>query len=458
MKRSLSISLLVGLALAVVAGVRADEVLEDQESLFSGGGSFTFKYYNYVSTPRRLPPGVPPTRTRHHTLRLQSYLWGQLRESEDTFALYGKLAHEVWHQFRPAGKAPFNWPDEVVVDQLYLDIPQLFSPALSLRVGRQDLAYGSGRLLADGTPGDQSRTGFFDAVKLQITFDEQNQVDLLGIYNTPKAGLALGNRDRHLTGFNPFDNDLTESGGGIYARLLQQQAVPLDLYYLLKVESRWLNRRPGSDEVVREAGRKTHTVGARLLPRISQNVTAELEGAWQFGSIDNGGSIRAFMLYGGVDFVLPTEIYGVTPWIRPAVYFLSGDRQSTARDEGWNPIWSRYPQLSDLYIGSFGADKGGYWSNLIYPHLRLTLPFATRHDLSISAGTLLAHEKDGPADGGRRGDLYSVTYRVPLAKSLWLESDSLAARVFLEMFDPGSYYHEAAHKSYFIRCDLSYAF
>jgi len=50
--------------------------------------------------------------------------------------------------------------DEIVFDNLYLDVKNVFGLPLDLRIGRQDFlfTYGEGFVILDGTPYDGSRT------------------------------------------------------------------------------------------------------------------------------------------------------------------------------------------------------------------------------------------------------------------------------------------------------------
>ena len=70
-----------------------------------------------------------------------------------------------------------------------------------LRIGRQDLMYGSGRLIADGTPMDGSRSFFMDALKATVKFDEKEKTDLLGIYDSAET---FGWGDPHTVGDGPL--------------------------------------------------------------------------------------------------------------------------------------------------------------------------------------------------------------------------------------------------------------
>jgi hypothetical protein len=73
-----------------------------------------------------------------------------------------------------------HWdPDEVIFDNFYVDLKKPGGAPVDFRIGRQDLIgqYGEGFLISDGTPGDGSRTFYFNAVKAawavngEITFD-----------------------------------------------------------------------------------------------------------------------------------------------------------------------------------------------------------------------------------------------------------------------------------------------
>src|ERR1044072_8862754 len=64
------------------------------------------------------------------------------------------VADEFYQFLQPIRNLNYN---EAVFDSFSLGISKLHWPALSMRVGRQDLARGEGFVLFDGTPGDGSR-------------------------------------------------------------------------------------------------------------------------------------------------------------------------------------------------------------------------------------------------------------------------------------------------------------
>lgn len=112
--------------------------------------------------------------------------------------LFVGVANEFKKQSTPS--IPFNG-NELIFESLYLDLRKVLSPRLSVRVGRQDLFRGEGFLLADGTSGDGSRTGYFNAIDVASKV-RQSGLELIGILD-PK-------QDRFLPRLNDQRTYLTE--------------------------------------------------------------------------------------------------------------------------------------------------------------------------------------------------------------------------------------------------------
>ena len=427
----------------------------DGSLIFAGGGDLRLRLEAFDDIPIIAdPPGI--TRSGENSyFRIRSRLWGSATWEGAT--LRGRAVNEFRHYLEPDDPSAWDWPDEIIFDQLYLDLPDLFDGKADLRVGRQDMMYGAGRVILEGTPKDGSRTIFFDAVKLSLQFGPNDTIDLLGIYNRPEAEMEIGPLDRDNTGFDRYNNDLTESGGGLYAHLRRASAMPVEIYYLVKDESRWKGFAGQLPEPVRHPGRRTHTLGARILPRLGDQLGLELEGAGQAGETDDDRNIAAFMGYGGAIWTLPIELAGARPSLTAALYYLSGDDPQTTKEEGWNPLWSRYPQFSELYVYAFDAGKAGYWSNLIYPSLTASIDFDKFHKFGLSAGVMYASEEDGPGGGNRRGNLFSARYDFPLAAGVLHNGDRLYGHIIAEMLDPGDYYR-VDDRAYFVRGEISYSF
>ena len=207
------------LAVFMTTVASAQQAAETAPEIFKGGGDLRLRLEAFDDIPIIAdPPGV--TRNGENSyFRIRPRLW--VSATWDEITLYGRLANEFRHYLEPDTPSAWDWPDEIIVDQLYLDMPNLLDGKVSLRVGRQDMIYGAGRVILEGTPKDGSRTIFFDAVKISLALGPNDTVDVLGIYNRAEAGLEIGPLDRDNTGFDRYSNDMTESGGGVYARLMR---------------------------------------------------------------------------------------------------------------------------------------------------------------------------------------------------------------------------------------------
>ena len=446
------------LAAGLVSGAALAQQAEAPKTpSFAGGADVRIREEAFDEIPFLAdPPGITRGGENNY-FRFRSRLWGSA--AWDPISVHGRLASEFRHYLEPDTPSAWDWPDEIVVDQLYLNLKGLADGALDVRVGRQDMMFGAGRVLLEGTPKDGSRTIYFDAARVTWRVNAQSTLDVFGIYNQAESQLDIGPLDRDNTGFDKYSNDLTESGGGLYATFKNLPSLPTECYYLFKDESAWDSFVPGTPpSSVKRPGRQTHTLGTRLLPKLNDQIGFEIEGAVQFGETDDDRDISGYLGYGGAIWTLPVEIAKARPSLTAGLYYLSGDDPDTAgEDEGWNPLWSRYPQFSELYIYAFDAEKAGYWSNVLYPSLTAAIAFDKFHKLSLSAGMMYAPEENGPGGGDRRGALYTARYDFPIARGLLAERDRMYGHLLAECLDPGDYYR-VDNAAYFLRWELVYSF
>jgi len=72
---------------------------------------------------------------------------------------------------------------EVIIDTANIKLSNVLDLPLTLTVGRQDIIFGDGWLVLDGTPLDGSRTIFFDAARATVDLKDVNtKVDLVYIH------------------------------------------------------------------------------------------------------------------------------------------------------------------------------------------------------------------------------------------------------------------------------------
>ena len=87
--------------------------------------------------------------TYYDYCRLRTRPWGRMRV-DDQYELYMRLGNEF--RAYDNNKQLYPFPDELYIDNLYVDLDDLWRDRLSVRLGRQDLKYGAGRVIRDGTP------------------------------------------------------------------------------------------------------------------------------------------------------------------------------------------------------------------------------------------------------------------------------------------------------------------
>ena len=405
----------------------------------------------------------------HNYFRLRTRVWGQVEN--DDFRLHLRFANEFFQTLKPTHDHSYRFPDELFVDNLYLDLNNLFWDRVNVRIGRQDFLgaqgpiYGAGRVLCDGTPADTSRSVYMDAIKATITLDEKNTLDLLAIYNSAENYLSMGHshdpfgstykyRPTTMLQFPPPSYDMDEYGGGLYFKSREIKEIPFEAYYIFKRETD--ARQPGG---TRLPGRSTHTVGLRVTPKLSESLSAEVEGAAQAGEKDNGADCFGYMVYGGLTYS-PNLSEKIKPYVTGACYFLSGDKNRGTGDEdsAWNPLWARWPQISELYVYNFmyGA---GYWSNLLYPHMQAGVSVGPGHRIGASTGPMFAAVEDnlGGGGGSMYGWLGALRYDFLLFKGLFGNRGDVYGHIMGEVLEPGDYY-AGDETAYFARWELSFLF
>lgn len=370
-------------------------------------------------------------------------------------------------------KSSSEWPDEWVFDNLYLEARDLLDKTVDIRAGRQDLIYGNGRVILDGTPGDGSRTLYFNAVKATVKSIPDSQLDLFGIYNPPEDQWAINGAQRDLSAFARAPEGVTESGAGLYLKNATLKPLPLEAYLIYKRESAydqpvkanatgkfpaptyaWQTMEP-STKVIHNPDNDIETTGFRLMPVFNDNLTGNLEVAGQYGQ-HGDTDMHGYM----VDAYLAQKFASLpaTPILKGGVYLLSGDDPKTSTDEGWNPLWARQPQSSELFIFAYDAEQSAFrWSNLIDPNLSLSITPAKWAKSTVSLHYLAALEADGNGGGRERGWMEQFRQEFTLAENTLRPKDKLSTYFLIECLEPGNYYKNS-DTAIFVRWEMLYTF
>jgi cyclophilin family peptidyl-prolyl cis-trans isomerase len=347
-----------------------------------------------------------------------------------------RLANEIHQVLVPSGgKFGLN---EVFIDNLYVRWRMGDRRPLDLTLGRQDLFIGRGLLVAEGTPLDETRSVYFNALRLDM---------------------ALG-RNHYLTGFicyQPEKDEILPVINSLDRRLEEQPETGLGLNYSWaggeqKAEAALIYKKASAVSGWPELS--LLTLDGRVLIRPAAGLSLEGEAAVQFGSRGDSG-LAAW----GLDIESRWEASRILPLIRQAsggIVILSGDNPRSSRWEGWAPLFSRWPAWSESYIYTLAPENGGRlaeWTNFGSVFARLDFELTKRLDLGLAFHRLLAPEVywgtwDLAAGNGRvRGNLWVLRLGFKL-------SGNLTGHLLYEGFKPGSFYRKPADSYSFLRFEL----
>ncbi len=392
-------------------------------SPLSWGGDLRARVVNFDRIPTEAGMIWPENRF----FRFRTRLWGRYDFSPD-ISFTGRLVNE-WREYdHDRGSNNYQAMDEVVFDNLYLDLKNLFNNHLDLRMGRQDLRYGTGKIIRIGTPLDSSRTYYFNAIKGTIKLNWL-QIDLLALQVDDEDELAIHSKDRRLL-------EGEENGGGIYIKNRLFATVPQEYYYLYKHEQRAQNL-------------DLHTVGLRLMPKFSESLSANLELAVQDGHRQQGSSVSGELLDFSLFYKLPAW-RTIKPVLDLSYYYLSGDDPGTSKEEGWQPLWARFPQyMSYTMVRAQVPDFAG-WSNISMPSAGLKMDMTSQLNLALRLALVHAPEK-GPGGGDKRGSLL-------IARLSYKMAENWGGNIHLEVMDPDDYYANTKDYGHYCHFELMYHF
>ncbi|MFA5411650.1 MAG: alginate export family protein [Candidatus Omnitrophota bacterium] len=326
--------LILILALAFVAGFAFTAYAEVQNVKVSGDITMYGVMRNldiaYVdATPDKEQEMISITRVRIDadltdnvaaTVRfLNERYWGQQDETVDNTDIDLDLAYVTLKQF----------------------LPNMFNDHLTLALGRQELRYGNAMIIGDpdtnnvatsasalgGTSGDPdlSARKAFDAVKLVLDYDPL-VVDIVAAKVEEDTKNVAD--DVNLYGMN--------------ANYKLSNKTLLEGYY-------WLKHYGRKKDAQVPKGMKTHVLGARMATQLKDNLSYNLEAAYQFGTYHNETTAarptvdrRAWGLETALTYAMPNVKY--TPSTTLGYAFFSGEKDSYSEDNrshyrAWDPMF-----------------------------------------------------------------------------------------------------------------------
>ncbi|MBN2184731.1 MAG: alginate export family protein [Candidatus Krumholzibacteriota bacterium] len=380
-------------------------------------------------------------------IRVRTRLWCQWKPAGGVILDAG-LNNEHRHWFKSTrGYEDDDFEiNELVFEKLCLSINDILGYPVSIIAGRQNIMYGEGFLFMDGGPLDGSRTGYFNAVRMRVEKDKRSfELHLLSDPSWDKYLPTLNCQRQPLIEYD-------ETGAGIYYTDQSLEKHKIEGYYFYKNEKDEDGLVPESD---------IHTIGGRLSGKTGGCFSYASEWAFQLGGYGNADR-KGFGGYLHGTFLSDSRM---NPSLTVGVIYLSGDDPETEDYEGWDPLYSRWPKWSELYIYTLATTGKGvaYWENLFAPNIKLTLK--PLEDMTAEASLYYMNSpEDPPADGrdlpglgpvfgeGRvRGFLSAVKISYKMNKNI-------SGHLLWERFDPGDYYNEGTDTANFLRWELFYNF
>jgi len=334
--------------------------------------------------------------------------------------------------------APSTTPfsrDEIVFDNLYLRLNAKMGWPVSLTVGRQDMKFGEGWLVADGTPLDGTRTTYFNAVRFDVRPERQTVVTGFYVYSDRE--------DRGLPIFKNNHRQLTEQayeGGGLWIRR-DWTDYDLNVYYLQK-NDRTRKYVIGGYYAPHQ---KTNAFGVRGEYLYNGNLRFTAEGALQQGFFTDASNharmqeeyrqAYGFMLHLRRD--LPSR-WWLPKYIELGEIMMSGDFPGTQNKyEGWDPMWGRTPIWSESYVYTLDNESGyAYWSNFRSLYAEICVPVTEQARFTVDYRYMWALTFDTNEHwSGDRGIMW-------LGKLDYCINKRLSGRCIWERIEPDNFHDD----------------
>lgn len=376
-----------------------------------------------------------------------------------------RLVYEPRHFSRPDRELQVrnqyyidDWTtNEAIVDRLSVTWREPFGLPLRAVIGRQDIILGNGWLVLDGTPLDDSRTIFFDAVRL--TWDLaacKTTVDTIYINQHADS-------DRWIEPFcdKDFHNiEQDEQGVIIYLTNKSLAKTELNGYFIYKHDEAELGTRSGDISQTGmapwQAGDDAdiYTFGARAVHDLTENINLMGEFAVQFGNKNSqdlcAAGLNTLATYKFND-ALKHEVH-------VGYEFLSGDNSGTdGRNEQFDPLWGRWARFSELLAYTHALEnRPGEATNLHRLNAGVSCSPCEQITLGADYHLLFAqHNTYGgrgifSADGNFRGQLLAgrMTYQF---------NKHISGHLLAELFFPGNFYNNAYNEvAGFFRYELNF--
>lgn len=345
---------------------------------------------------------------------------------------------------RLAAEPTWGIPDEpqaidnlIVIDNSYIQLSELFDTPISVRFGRQDLIYGEGFLVKEGTPADESRTIYFDAIKIIVDLGRDTTADIFA------AKINENLKQDIYSGISRDDEDLY----GVYITNRSLEDHQFELYGLHR----------------EHPSQNTTAIGTRLTGKLIDSLSYGAEYTQQFGKYNEGVTALDLVkqdadrdAWGGYGHATYQLDLAWKPLIKLGFYMTSGDDRDTSGSyEQWDSFYSEWPKYSELYFYTnsnffsyweVDTDEGT-WGNMLIFEGKVSLEPIEDLAITLRECIFRANEENGPGDGKNRGNNPQLLIEYKF-------TDNVSGHLLGEYFLPGDYYPDGADNAYFILSQL----
>jgi|WetSurMetagenome_2_1015567.scaffolds.fasta_scaffold00320_22 hypothetical protein len=449
---------------------------EEQTDLkFSAGGSIRLRQEIWTNTVA-LGTNQTSQKDRNY-FRLRVSLWGQADVGK-YFDAYARITTEPKYYLGPyhpgitgESHGQYTDQDEVFADNIYISGKKLFNGLVDFRVGRQDFLspddmYGEGFLIMDGTPGEGSRSFYFNAAKVRFNITKENSVDLVYI-NDPDTDTFMPSLHPRITG-NPLyiggRKLLTashEQAVVVYGRNKFGKMFTFDPYYIYKIEDGFLTN----------PRLKLHTFGGRVTANY-EGWRAKGELAYQFGKYDSNRTytegIDRTGLGGYAFFGRKFEETPGKPEIDIGAVYYSGDNpnDNSNKRTAFDPLFSRFPSWNELYVYTLVPENSaryannipGYWTNMVIYMIKGKVNVTKTTALTLTYQYLMAAETTSGLSSSEFSNKSKDRGHLPTAILNQNIMKNLDGMLQFEYFVPGKFYASNTKDAIFFRWQLMYKF
>jgi len=345
-----------------------------------------------------------------------------------------KFTNEFRSYFTPSNKQ-FNI-DELFIDQLYFKWTNIAGTQATLMFGRQNISLGEGFLIMDGGPLDGSRSGYFNAIRAGYQF--RPKLNLTAFYSvqnkTDDMLPVINKKSKPLT-------DQNEKAGAFYLNC-DFGSRNFQTYYICK-DAKNTAVWPRSE---------INAIGERTQSPIIKNLTLTFEGTYEFGKM----GVADMAAYGGYAYLT-----WQAPWpkryllsLTVGTIYLSGDDPNSAKYEGWDPLYGRWPKWSESYIYTLSKENGvAYWTNLSSLYGKMQIEIAKNVKYSFDYHYLSAPQK-APGSSAFTGGQGKHRGELGISKLTYQINKTVSGHIIWENFNPGSYYFAGANAANWMRIEF----